>query len=487
MEWEASTDGYLRGYYIYYRKSGVANWTMAGQVPVGQLSYNLYSLDPNQNYDFGVAAYNNLGFVSPKVTVDGLVPEVSFELPSITGLRLVNGNLGAYETDTGDFNIAWDSQKNIIVKGRPFSEYFKYYIVNVYNGETLLKTYYTQNTSFDYTFAMNETKCRKPTIEVIAQGYSTGIRSQPVSIIVENKQCRMPLNVGATGGFGNIFVSWKESTERDYAGAIIQVTSALNTQTFISNKPEFDSFALSDGEYKVKVAFFDIFGVDGVTYCPEFTVSLNSKYVFTEEDANAINDVLNLDNRLSQTLTDAINTANGYADTKVTASENRLDDKIAASEVTLSTQIATVDKALSQKITAVESTTNENKANITTLTQTVTDNNSAQTTAINQLKSSTDSQFASVSQEMSTKASKASVNASYTLSVNANGTVSGFKLIADGTTNTSAVIFAANKFIISGADTAVVGGPAPFTVVNGTTYIKTAMIQQASIGTRLYS
>ncbi|EPW3351297.1 hypothetical protein ACWKC5_004210, partial [Escherichia coli] len=58
---------------------------------------------------FGVAAYNNLGFVSPKVTVDGLVPDVSFELPSITGLRLVNGNLGAYETDTGDFNIAWDS------------------------------------------------------------------------------------------------------------------------------------------------------------------------------------------------------------------------------------------------------------------------------------------------------------------------------------------------------------------------------------------
>lgn len=115
----------------------------------------------------------------------------------------------------------------------------------------------------------------------------------------------------------------------------------------------------------------------------------------------------------------------------------------------MSTQIATVDQALSQKITAVESTTNENKANITSLTQTVTDNNTAQTTAINQLKSSTDSQFASVSQEMSTKASKNSVNSSYTLSVNANGTVSGFKLIADGVTNTSAVIFAANKFIIS--------------------------------------
>ncbi|WP_425270077.1 phage tail tip fiber protein [Escherichia albertii] len=46
--------------------------------------------------------------------------------------------------------------------------------------------------------------------------------------------------------------------------------------------------------------------------------------------------------------------------------------------------------------------------------------------------------------------------------------------------------FAANKFIISGADTAVVGGTAPFTVVNGTTYIKTAMIQQGSIRYCLY-
>ncbi|EGE0643343.1 hypothetical protein DM399_15420 [Escherichia coli] len=364
-----------------------------------------------------------MGFVSTKVTENGLTPGYNFALPAITGLRLTNATAGLYETDSGDFNIAWDNQKNLVVKGRPFRDYFKTYIINVYDDTTLVKTYYTQDTSFNYSFAINETKIRKPTIGVIAQGFTTGTVSEEVKITVENKQCRMPENVGATGGFGNIFVSWKQSTERDYAGAVIQVSSTVNNQTFISNKPEFDSFSLSDGEYQVKVGFFDIFGVEDINYSPEFTVSLNSKYVFTEEDATEINDVLNLDNRLSQTLTDAINTANGYADTKVTASENRLDDKIAASEVTLSTQIATVDKALSQKITAVESTTNENKANITTLTQTVTDNNSAQTTAINQLKSSTDSQFASVSQEMSTKASKNSVNSSYTLACNANGTV----------------------------------------------------------------
>jgi hypothetical protein len=48
--------------------------------------------------------------------------------------------------------------------------------------------------------------------------------------------------------------------------------------------------------------------------------------------------------------------------------------------------------------------------------------------------------------------------------------------------NHSAVYFAANKFIISGSDTATAGDTPPFSVVNGKTFIKTAMIQQGSIG-----
>ncbi|HBA9889026.1 TPA: hypothetical protein J1486_004433, partial [Escherichia coli] len=215
----------------------------------------------------------------------------------------------------------------------------------------------------------------------------------------------------------------------------------------------------------------------------EFTVSLNSKYVFTEEDANEINDVLNLDSRLSNTLTNAVNTANGYTDTQVTKIEKKIDDEVSASITTLNTQMADLDSSLSQKIEAVESTANDNKANITSLTQTVTNNEQATATSINQLKAESDSNFSVVSQELAAKASKSEVNASYTLSVNSNGTVAGFKLIAGGTNNNSSIYFAANKFVIAGTDTATTGGSAPFTIVNGTTYLKTAMIQNASIGT----
>ncbi|HBT5242704.1 TPA: DUF1983 domain-containing protein, partial [Klebsiella quasipneumoniae] len=102
---------------------------------------------------------------------------------------------------------------------------------------------------------------------------------------------------------------------------------------------------------------------------------------------------------------------------------------------------------------------------------------------ITQLKSEVDDNIATVNQEMTTKADKSSVDASYSLSVNAGGEVAGFRLLAsDGTTKTSAVYFAANKFIISGTDTATAGDTPPFSVINGKTYIKTAMIQEGSLG-----
>ncbi|MCV7773620.1 phage tail tip fiber protein [Escherichia coli] len=298
---------------------------------------------------------------------------------------------------------------------------------------------------------MNKYKLRKPTIGIMAQGFLSGTFSQEVTITPENLQCGLVQGVEVGGGFGNLFVSWTESTEPDYAGAHIVMRTDINTTSYISNKPEFDSVPnIKDGDYWVKVGLFDAFGMDDIQYSPEVNINIKSKYQFTQEDADEINTILDLNDRLDETLNNAVNESNEYTNTKVAVVQNSVDG---------------------------------NTAKITTLTQTVADNDTAQTTAITQLKSSTDAGFASVNQEMSTKANKDSVNATYTLSVNANGTVAGFKLIADGATNTSAVYFAAEKFVISGTSTATVGGAAPFTVIGGITYLKTAMIQQASIGT----
>jgi hypothetical protein len=488
MTWGASQDPNLRGYYIYYKLTSTNNWTYAGSTSPLKTEFDIYGLDSTLRYDFAVEAYNILNRRSTKLTLINIQPQYNFTLPSVTNVQLANRTIGQYETDSGDFNITWDNQKNITVNGRAFNEYFKYYIINIYNGTTLVKTFYTQDNFFNYTLALNELKIRKPTIGIIAQGYSSGTYSAEVKITVENKQCKQATGLKLSGGFGNLFVSWTKSTERDYAGCIVSMTSGIVSRQFISNKPEFDSIPnVVDGEYKVKIAFFDVFGQDSFVYTPEQTISIKSVYTFTQEDADNINSVLDLDKRIDDTLNDAVKIANQNTSTVVSASEKRSSDKISATEKTLTTQIAGVDSSLSQRISSVESTANGNKSSIISLQQTVTDNDKAQSQAILQLKSQTDGQIATVNQELVTKATKSEVNASYTLSVNANGTVAGFRLIAGGATNQSSIYFAADKFVISGTQTATVGGTTPFVVLGGTTYIKTSMIQQASIGSAYIS
>lgn len=513
VDWDATVDPNVRGYYVYYKLSSTNVWTLAGSTAPAITEFDIYGLDSTASYDYAVEAYNILNRKSDKLTLMGIVAGFNFTLPAVTGVVLANNTASALVTDSGDFNIRWDNQKNIRVNGRAFNDYFRYYIINVYNGTSLVKTFYTQENFFNYTLALNEAKIRKPTIGIIAQGYSTGTYSPEVKITVENKQCVQATGLTLGGGFGNLFVSWTKSNERDYAGCIISMTTGNTSRLFISNKPEFDTVPnITDGDYKVKIAFFDIFGQDNVVYTPERTISINSRYQYTQEDADEINTILNLDKRVDDAINEAVDTSNKYAstivsqsesrtDSKIAASDGRTDAKIVASEKTITTNYTTADTALSQRISTVETTANGNKANVTALQKTVSDNQTANATSIQQVNARVDTtnnnlattnsnlnktnqNVASVSSQMSAKADKSTVDASYSLQVNANGTVAGIRLVASqGTSNNSAIYFAANKFIVAGTDAATTGGAAPFAIVNGTTYLKTAMIQSGSIGT----
>ncbi|WP_044177687.1 fibronectin type III domain-containing protein [Phytobacter massiliensis] len=578
VDWDASEDPNLRGYYIYYKLSSTNSWTYAGQTSTLQTEFDIYDLVDDASYDFAVEAYNILNRRSDKLTLTGITPQFNFKLPAVTGVVLANNTESVYVTDSGDFNIRWDNQKSLRVNGRSFIEYFRYYIINIYNGNALIETFYTQDNFFNYTLALNESKIRKPTIGIIAQGYSTGTYSEEVRITVENKQCKQATGLTVTGGFGSLFVSWDKSIERDYAGCVVSMTSGIVNRIFISNKPEFDTIPdVVDGEYKIKIGFFDIFGQDNVLYTPELTVDINSKYEFSEQDVEEIENLIGLSDKLTETLADAntyanqqmqnaINEANANTNTVVTQTKteitNETNTKITASETKMTTQYTNADKALQQNIdtvtaatgkntaditaltkvvsdndtaqsqsitqltakvntnttnigknttdintnkstittlsdavatqntanasrfTTIESNVNTNNASISSLQATVADNNAAQTNLVTQLRSDVNGQIATVNTSMNTKADKSTVDSQYSLSVNANGTVAGIRLLASqGTSNNSAIYFAADKFIISGSTTPTVGGSAPFAVVNGTTFLKTAMIQQGSIGT----
>nr|WP_287855294.1 fibronectin type III domain-containing protein [Klebsiella sp.] len=452
ISWGASPSSNVRGYYVYYRETGTTNWVITGQTVPTLYEFDIFGLDFDKKYDFGVAAFNIIGGVSVKAVLGNITPEFAFTLPSITGLKLTNATTGLYETTSLDFNLEWDNQSNLKVNGLSFSNYFKHYVVKIYDGSTLKATYYTKEDNFNYTFELNNLRIRKPTIGITAQGFNSGTYSQEVKMTVENKQSGLVEDVRISGGFGNLFVNWIESTEPDYAGASIILSSDASTQNYISNKPEFDSVPnVQDGNYRVKVGLFDAFGMDNIKYSEEIEISINSKYVFTEQDATEINNILDLDNRLEDTLNGAVNESNQYTNTQIDVLQNQIDNDVTAK--------------------------------ITEMNQTIVDNNTATTQQITQLRSDVDGNIATVNQEMATKADIDTINASYSLSVKAGGEVAGFRLLAsDGVDKTSAVYFAANKFIVSGSDTAVAGDTPPFSVINGKTYIKTAMIQEGSLG-----
>ncbi|MDD7993760.1 phage tail tip fiber protein [Kosakonia radicincitans] len=452
MTWTASDDPYLRGYYVYYKLSSASVWSYAGSTSPFKTDYELFGLNDTDQYDFAVAAYNNLGLVSNKLTAIGLVPSFNFALPSVTGLRLVNSTESAYITNQSNFLIQWDNQSNIKVNGKAFSQYFKYYVVRIFDGTTLVNTYYTTDTQFNLTLDLNTSKIRKPTIGVYAQGYTSGTYGEEVQITVENKQAGLVAGVTFTGGFGNLFASWTESDEPDYAGANIIIRNGISTSSFYSNKPSFDSIPnIVDGTYYVKMGLYDVFGTDNIQYTDEVTLQINSKYQFTEDDTQQINNILDLDNRLDEILQNAVNESNEYTNTQVTQINNKIDDDISAS--------------------------------ITQMNQTIVANNSAQTLAINQLRSDVDGDIATVNTSMATKADKSTVDAQYSLSVNANGTVAGMRLVASsaGATN-SAIYFVADKFLVAPSSGVTTGGVAPFAIVNGSTYLNNAIIQSGSIG-----
>lgn len=563
LSWDASQDPYLRGYYVYYRLNGSSTWTYAGSTPVASSAFTIYGLTDTGLYDFGIDAYNNLGRLSTRLTLTGVTPTYNFALPSVTGLYLTNQTESAFVTDGQDFNLAWDYQQNLKVNGRAFKDYFKYYIVKVYNGTTLVSTFYTTENKYNFTFDQNVQKIRKPTIGIIAQGFNAGTYSEEVKITVENKQAGLATGATFTGGFGNMFVSWNASTERDYAGCVISLNNGLQTRLFTSYQPQFDNIPnVVDGTYKVKLGFFDVFGQDNIQYTAEQTININSKYTFSEQDADEINTIINLDDRLSGTLTDAksyandqmtnaINVANANTNTVVTATKNELNGNISTATTNLRTDFVAADQALNQLInqtnstlagatadldtlestvatnqsatatqltqlntkvngntssitdlsqavstqntanatrfTSIESSVAGNTSSITSLGTTVANNANATTTQINQVtadyKAADTALAGSVTTQMATKADKSTVDSSYSLSVNANGTVAGIRLVASsGTSTNSAIYFAADKFIVSGSGTATVGGVAPFAVVNGTTYLNNAIIQAGSIG-----
>jgi hypothetical protein len=300
LSWTASPDQYLRGYYIYYRPANAALWTYGGAVNQYVNVFDLFNLDPSINYDFGVAAYNNLGFLSERITILNIKPEYEFTLPQPTNLVLLNNDLGGTNTTSGDFLIGWADQSALLVNNLPFNQYFSKYQIKVYNTTgVLLNTYYSTTNQFNYTFQYNKADGtnRSVILGVTALGRTTGTYSQETLITVKNPQAPLIQGLIPRTAIGQIVFEWSDVNQpKDYAGVYIQVSNTENfssiEKNYISTNRWGDWVVVPDGQYYLRAGMIDIFGTDEIQWSTTIPFLQQTSVPFSQLNNDVVDGIL---------------------------------------------------------------------------------------------------------------------------------------------------------------------------------------------------
>lgn len=215
------------------------------------------------------------------------------------------------------------------------------------------------------------------------------------------------------------------------------------------------------------------------------TVSGHTSNITTlqQTTANQATDLTNLTTTVSGH-TSSLSTLN-----QTTASQAQSITNLNTTVSGHTSSITTLDQTTAnqaQSITNLNTTVSGHSTSITTLNQTTAN----QATDLTNLSTTVGGHTTSISSLTSTTNG---LNANYGVTINNNGHVSGFALnstaAANGGLPTSAFVIQADKFVLIDPGTAYTSGnspPAaniPFAVIGGVTYIKSANIQDLTIGT----
>ena len=343
VQWESEEDFNRAGFYVQYAVSGTDEWTQAGFTSGNY--FMIMNMDITKKYDIRVCA-TGLVYRSEWVYQNNTNPAVSYQLPKVTGLRLVNSDAGTNITTATQFEFAWDDQSNqkFNVNGttQTFDEVFQYYEVQITGTKTV--SYRTKNINFTYDFRMNQLNglSREITIKVIAVGYA-GMKSEPVQITVKNNQHPVIQNFVARTGIslnsGMIFTQWKPSTVPDFEQTTVQIARdkefTKEVRSFVS-KDDVLNFELGEngeGTWYVKAAQNDVFCSDNVVWTSPTILDVKYEIPFTPDDIDTIEDMLGLKDKLKDTLDSANTHANNVSEQAKKDAEKYADDTVKRSEV----------------------------------------------------------------------------------------------------------------------------------------------------------
>lgn len=343
VQWESEEDFNRAGFYVQYAVSGTDEWTQAGFTSGNY--FMIMNMDITKKYDIRVCA-TGLVYRSEWVYQNNTNPAVSYKLPKVTGLRLVNSDAGTNITTATQFEFAWDDQSNqkFNVNGttQTFDEVFQYYEVQITGTKTV--SYRTKNINFTYDFRMNQLNglSREITIKVIAVGYA-GMKSEPVQITAKNNQHPAIQNFVARTGIslnsGMIFTQWKPSAVPDFEQTTVQIARdkefTKEVRSFVS-KDDVLNFELGEngeGTWYLKAAQNDVFGSDNAVWTSPTILDVKYEIPFTPDDIDTIEDMLGLNEKLKDTLDSANTHANNVSEQAKKDAEKYADDTVKRSEV----------------------------------------------------------------------------------------------------------------------------------------------------------
>ncbi|QEF54940.1 phage tail tip protein [Escherichia coli] len=497
LTWDAPEDFNRYGFQIDYRVSGSPNWIKLGQT--SQQIFNINALAKDRSYDYRVCAFGIIAR-SEWVELVNQNPEVTYELPTPV-IRIKNQGSSPGTFEGNDLIIEWENQQQLDVmingEANKFSDLFEAYIIKVTNKAGKSIQYRTRDPeSWTYTLDMNQFNglSRELTVEVSVKGYNNS-ESAPARLVAINPQHKPMKGFSARGGFNTAFVSWADDVEHDYAGSIIQYATDntfSDARAVTTNSVSHTSFDLADGDYYIRGAHYDIFGMDDAVWSEPYFMQMKSTISWDDQDKEALEDLIGLQDRLDETIADAIAQAGANADAKIDAMHKQITTEtgqtVQASADTLKSLIATSEQASSTKIDQVKAElkgdiTNEVSASATTLRQAIATSEAASASKIDQVRVEMDGKIAGVNQEADVKidALKGTINSKYNLAVNADGRVAGIHMSAtNDPAEPTRIIFNADKIAVAPQDGSEV---CPFGIEDNKVYLDNAMIRNAAIGT----
>ncbi|HHZ5763254.1 TPA: phage tail tip protein [Escherichia coli] len=497
LTWDAPEDFNRYGFQIDYRVSGSPNWIKLGQT--SQQIFNINALAKDRSYDYRVCAFGIIAR-SEWVELVNQNPEVTYELPTPV-IRIKNQGSSPGTFEGNDLIIEWENQQalDVVINGETnkFSDLFEAYIIKVTNKVGKSIQYRTRDPeSWTYTLDMNQFNglSRELTVEVSVKGYNNS-ESAPARLVAINPQHKPMKGFSARGGFNTAFVSWADDVEHDYAGSIIQYATDntfSDARAVTTNSVSHTSFDLADGDYYIRGAHYDIFGMDDAVWSEPYFMQMKSTISWDDQDKEALEDLIGLQDRLDETIADAIAQAGANADAKIDAMHKQITTEtgqtVQASADTLKSLIATSEQASATKIDQVKAElkgdiTKEVSASATTLKQAIATSEAASASKIDQVRVEMDGKIAGVNQEADVKidALKGTINSKYNLAVNADGRVAGIHMSAtNDPAQPTRIIFTADKIAVAPQDGSEV---CPFGIEDNKVYLDNAMIRNAAIGT----